>query len=149
MQDIKYSSVWLCNNSGTREQDWLYTEAMRIVRQRGLYGGGVRRAVYCSFRYGNIICLIDWLIDWLIEWMVLYATFNRISVISWRQLTLFISFLGFTSTIGWALKCLAQGHSQEKPRGSSGARTRTPGLRVKHFTTEPCISLNESAEKTS
>ena len=38
------------------------------------------------------------LIDWLIDWMVFYATFNSISVISRRQLTLFMSFLGFTST---------------------------------------------------
>ena len=30
--------------------------------------------------------------------MVFYAAFNSISVISWRQFTLFMSFLGFTST---------------------------------------------------
>ena len=32
------------------------------------------------------------------DWMVFYAAFNSISVISRRQLTLFTSFLGFTST---------------------------------------------------
>ena len=46
--------------------------------------------------------------------MVFYATFNSISVISRRQLTLFMSFLGFTITRLGALKCLAQRHSHEK-----------------------------------
>ena len=59
--------------------------------------------------------------------MVFYAAFNSISVISWRQLTLFMSFLGFT-ILGWALKCLAQGHSHKKHRGSSAARTQDPWI---------------------
>ena len=51
--------------------------------------------------------------DWLIDWMVFYAAFNSISVISRRQLTLFM--LSWVSPVlGWALKCLAQGHSHEK-----------------------------------
>ena len=37
----------------------------------------------------------------------------------------------------WALKCLALGHSHEKLRRSCVARTQDPGLRFKHFTTEP------------
>ena len=45
--------------------------------------------------------------------MVFYAAFNSISVISQRQLTLFmISWV--SPVLGRALKCLAQGHSHEK-----------------------------------
>ena len=45
--------------------------------------------------------------------MVFYAAFNSISVISRRQLTLFM--LSWVSPVlGWALQCLAQGHSHEK-----------------------------------
>ena len=69
--------------------------------------------------------------------MVFYAAFNSISVISRRQLTLFM--LSWVSPVlGWALKCLAQGHSHEKnPEDLVRLEPRTPGLRVKHFTTEP------------
>ena len=81
---------------------------------------------------------------WLIEWMVFHAAFNSISVISRRQLTLFI--LSWVSPIlGWALKCLAQGHSHEKTQGDvMRLEPRTPGLRVKHFTTEPRWTLEEN-----
>ena len=49
----------------------------------------------------------------LIDWMVFYAAFNSISIKSRRQLTLFM--LSWVSPVlGWALKCLAQGHSHEK-----------------------------------
>ena len=45
--------------------------------------------------------------------MVFYAAFNSISVISQRQLTLFM--LSWVSPVlGWALKCLAQGQSHKK-----------------------------------
>ena len=45
--------------------------------------------------------------------MVFYAAFDSISVISRRQLTLFM--LSWVSPVlGRALKCLAQGHSHEK-----------------------------------
>ena len=45
--------------------------------------------------------------------MVFNAAFNSISVISRQQLTLFM--LSWVSPVlGWALKCLAQGHSHEK-----------------------------------
>ena len=45
--------------------------------------------------------------------MVFYAAFNSLSVISQRQLRLFM--LSWVSPVlGWALKCLAQGHSYEK-----------------------------------
>ena len=45
--------------------------------------------------------------------MVFYAAFNSISVISRRQLTLFM-FSWVSPVLGWVLKCLAQGHSREK-----------------------------------
>ena len=69
--------------------------------------------------------------------MVFYAAFNSISVISRRQLTLFM--LSWVSPVlGWALKCLAQGHSHEKyPEDLVRLEPRTPGLQVKHLTTEP------------
>ena len=41
-----------------------------------------------------------------IDWMVFYAAFNSISVISWRQFSLFMYFLGFTSTrLGSEVSC--------------------------------------------
>ena len=44
--------------------------------------------------------------------MMFYAAFNSISVISRRQFTLFM--LSWVSPVlGWALKCLAQGHSHD------------------------------------
>ena len=53
------------------------------------------------------------------DWMVFYAAFNSISVISRRQLTLFM--LSWVSPVlGWALKCLAQGHSHEKTSYEGG-----------------------------
>ena len=69
--------------------------------------------------------------------MLFYAAFNSISVISQQQLTLFM--LSWVSPVlGWALKCLAQGHSPRKnPEDPVQLEPRTPGLRVKHFTTEP------------
>ena len=69
--------------------------------------------------------------------MVFYAAFNNISVISRRQLTLFMLSL-VSPVLGSALKCLAQGHSHEKnPENLVRLKPRTPGLRVKHLTTEP------------
>ena len=38
----------------------------------------------------NVLPFQIWLNDWLIDWMVFYAAFNSISVISRRQLTLFM-----------------------------------------------------------
>ena len=69
--------------------------------------------------------------------MVFYAAFNSISVISLRQLTLFMP--SWVSPVrGWALKCLAQGHSHEKTQEDPvRLESRTPELRVKHSTTEP------------
>ena len=73
--------------------------------------------------------------------MVIYAAFNSISVISRRQLTLFM-FSCVLPVLGWTLKCLAQGHSHEKnPEDPVRPEPRTPGLRVEHFTTEPRRTL--------
>ena len=56
--------------------------------------------------------------------MVFYAAFHSISGISRRQLTLFM-LCWVSPVLGWALKCLAQGHShKKKPRASSAARTQ-------------------------
>ena len=42
----------------------------------------------------------------MIDWMVFYTAFNSISVISRQQFTLFMSFLGFTSTrLGSEVSC--------------------------------------------
>ena len=41
-------------------------------------------------------------------------------------------FPGFHYYKAGALKCLAQGHSHEKPRGSSAAQMQDPGLRLSH-----------------
>ena len=59
-----------------------------------------------------------------------YAAFNSISVISWRQFTLFMSFLGFTSTVlGWGSEVSCpRTHPRKKPRGSSAARTQDPWI---------------------
>ena len=57
-------------------------------------------------------------------------------------LTVFQSYHGdsshYSCFLGWALKCLAQGHSHEKnPEDLVRLEPRTPGLPVKHLTTEP------------
>ena len=69
--------------------------------------------------------------------MVFYAAFKSISVISWRQLTLFMSFLGSTSTrLGSEVSC-PWILPEKNPEDPVWLEPRTPGLRVKHFTTEP------------
>ena len=69
--------------------------------------------------------------------MVFYAAFNNISVISWRQLTFFMSFLGFTSTrLGSEVSC-PRTLPRKNPEDPVRLEPRNPGLRVKHFTIEP------------
>ena len=64
-------------------------------------------------------------LNWLIDWIVFYTTFNSISVISWQQLTLFMSFLGFTSTRLGLWSVFTQGHSHKKnPEESSMSGTQ-------------------------
>ena len=60
------------------------------------------------------------------DWMVFYATFHSISVISWRQLTLFMSFLGFTCTRLGLWSVLPNDTPTKKPRESSWAQTQDP-----------------------
>ena len=69
--------------------------------------------------------------------MVFYAAFNSISVISRRQFTLFMSFLDFTSTrLGSEVSC-PRTLPRKNPEDPVRLETRTPGLQVKHSTTEP------------
>ena len=69
--------------------------------------------------------------------MVFYTTFNSISVISRQQLTLLMSFLGFTSTrLGSEVsypRTLPRKNLEDPVR----LKPRTPGLQNKHFTTGP------------
>ena len=75
--------------------------------------------------------------------MVFYAAFNSISVISRRQITLFMSFLGFTSTrLGSEVSC-PRTLPRKSPEDQLRLEPRTPGLRVKHFTTEPRWTLEK------
>ena len=65
--------------------------------------------------------------------MVFYAA---LTVISRRQLTLFVSFLGFTSTrLGSEVSC-PRTLPRKNPEDTVQLEPRTTGLRVKHFTTE-------------
>ena len=69
--------------------------------------------------------------------MVFYAAFNSISVISRRKLTLFMALLGSTSTrLGSEVSC-PRTLPRINPEDPVRLEPRTPGLRVKHFTTEP------------
>ena len=78
--------------------------------------------------------------------MVFYAAFNSISVISRRQLTLFMSFLGFTSTrLGSEMSC-QRTLPRKNPEDLVRLEPRTPGLQVKHFTTEPRGTLCNNVE---
>ena len=70
--------------------------------------------------------------------MVFYAAaFNNISVISQPQLTLFMSFLGFSSTRLWLRSVLPKDTPTKNSEDTVLLEPRTPGLSVKHFTTEP------------
>ena len=69
--------------------------------------------------------------------MVFYAAFNSISVISQRQLTLFMS-SWISPVLGWGSEASCPRTLQRKnPEDPELLEPRTPGLRVKHFTTEP------------
>ena len=70
--------------------------------------------------------------------MMSYAAFNSISVISRRQLTLFMSFLGVTSSRLGLSSVLPKDTPTKNPEAFVPVGPRTPWLRVKHFTTEPC-----------
>ena len=73
--------------------------------------------------------------DGLIDRMVFYAVFNSISVISRQQLTLFMSFLDFTSTRLGLCSVLPKDTPTEKkknPEDPEQLEPRNPGLRFKH-----------------
>ena len=74
--------------------------------------------------------------------MVFYAAFNSISVISQGQLTLFMSFLGFTSARLGLWSVLPKDTPMKKLRGSSAARTQDPSIASQalyHLATQdPC-----------
>ena len=76
-------------------------------------------------------------IDWLSDWMVFYAAFNNISVISPQQLTLFMSFLGFTNTRLGLWGVLPKDTPTKNPEDPVWLKPRTPELWVKHLITEP------------
>ena len=69
--------------------------------------------------------------------MMFYAAFNSISVISLRQLTFFQVLLGFTSSRLGLWSVLPKDTPTKNPEDPVRLEPRTPGLRVKHFTTEP------------
>ena len=73
--------------------------------------------------------------------MVFYAAFNSISVISQRQLTLFTSFLGFTSAWPGSEVSCPRTLPRKSPEDPVWLEPRTPGLRVNHHTTEPRWTL--------
>ena len=81
--------------------------------------------------------------NWLIDW------FNGVL----RRFQQYFSHITATAHIispvlGWALKCFAQGHTREKnPEDPVRLEPRTPGLRVKHFTTEPRWTLEHMKKK--
>ena len=78
----------------------------------------------------------------MIDWMVFYAAFNSISVISRRQLTLLLSFLGFTSTRLGSEVSFPRTLPQKNPEDPVLLEPRIPGLQVKHFTSEPRGTLD-------
>ena len=69
--------------------------------------------------------------------MMFYSAFNSISVISPRQLTLFM--LSWVSPVlGWGSEVSCPRTLPRKnPEDPVRLEPRTPGLQVKHFTTEP------------
>ena len=60
--------------------------------------------------------------------MVFYATFNSISVISQRQLKLFMSFLGFTSTSLGSELSSPRTLPRKNPEDPVRLKPGTPGL---------------------
>ena len=76
-------------------------------------------------------------IKWLIVQIVFYIAFN--SNFSHVTATAHIIHVypEFHKYQVRALKCLAQGHSHEKPTGSNVAQTQDPMIKSKHYTTEP------------
>ena len=80
------------------------------------------------------------------DWIVFYAAFNNISILSWQRLTSFMSFLDFTSTRLGLWSVMPKDTPMKSPEDAVRLKPRNPGLRVKHFITEPhmtpCEKLN-------
>ena len=76
---------------------------------------------------------------WLVNWLnSIYTALNTVSVILLWQLTLFMSLLSFTSSKPGLSIVLPKDTPTENQEDPVQLEPRTPGLRVKHFTTEPC-----------
>ena len=73
--------------------------------------------------------------DWLIE--LCFTPFQQYFSHIRRQLTLLMSFLGFTSTRLGLWSVLPKDTPTQNPEDPVRLETRIPGLRVKHLTTEP------------
>ena len=87
---------------------------------------------------------------WLVGRIVFYAAFNNILVISRRQFTLFMSFLGFTSTRLGLWSVLPKDTPTKKPRGSSAARTQDPWITSQtlyHWPTQDPLSSGTEVNK--
>ena len=79
--------------------------------------------------------------------MVFYATFNNISVISRGQLTLFMP-SWVSPVLGWGSEVSCPRTLPRKnPQDPVRLEPRTPGLWVKHFTTEPRRTPNENGRR--
>ena len=72
-----------------------------------------------------------------VDWVMFYAVFNSISVISRRQHTSFMAFLGFTSTRLGLWSVLPKDTPTKNSADPVRLELRIPRLQVKHFTTEP------------
>ena len=64
----------------------------------------------------------------MIDQMMFHNTFNSIAVISGWQLTLFMSFLGFTTNRLGLQSVLPKDTPMKQPKGSSAARTKDPWI---------------------
>ena len=78
----------------------------RGVKKVSLCGNGLKKMFFVNVgqKGENVVNFLLFkslfynLKDWFIDWIMFYAAFNSISVIIRRHLTLFMSFLGFTSS---------------------------------------------------
>ena len=91
-----------------------------------------RREKLSGLSYGRSLLPYCIAFPYKVHWMVFYAAFNTILVKPGRQLTLFMSFLGFTST-RLGLWSVLPKETSWKPRGSSSARTQEPWLMSRTF----------------
>ena len=87
--------------------------------------------------------------NWLIDWVNgVLRPFFGILVVSRRQLTLFMSCLGFTSTRLGLWSFLPKDTPTKNHEDPVLLEPRTPELRVWHFTTEACCEFQFIQERT-